>query len=599
MDINLYIRRGDLAMANRMNFSKKKQNKQAGKYSDIYSAESRVSTRQHSINNPEEWEKQIWYWRSHIDVFVQEYFSTEEKPISLFPFQQVIARACSSCSIVDDVESRSLGKTFKMALILLAFAVLYADNKILVVSKTVKQALLTLRYIESLAGDNPNISKEIVFPIRMAKDGGMIKFKSGSEIEAMAMNVDGSNLRGLRKKIIYIDESAWVKTDVVQSVLFPILQYKRDVFWKYKDQGFEDFPSKLFQTTSAYLKSCDFFSRFKNTLRDIKNGDVSKFACALNYKTGVRNGIIDEYFVESQKSQMPLTSWQMEWNTIFIGATEGSYFPYELTEPCRTFNNIELIQPKNSKSRYILSCDVATSAAAGADNACICVIKLSELSNGTFTKYLVWIKTYHGHQLELLANEIRTICVRFPNIEKVIIDANALGEGVVSLLNTPFVDEENNKEYPPFIPDTFEKTSGSALPIIRAVKADNKFNARMATATRMFLENKSLKLPIPSMSVRREQEAEAAEKAKVNKVMVMEETAVYIETDALQFEMGNIIPKMTVAGNIQYDTVSNHLHKDRYSALAMGLEYIYSLEQANRDERRKEEDFCIGGTYRM
>lgn len=584
-------------MATAMNFSRKKQSKQHRKTQDYSCTESHVVTRQSEIENVEEWEKQIWYWRTHLDIFIEEYFSTEDKPIKLFPFQRVIARAVGNSEFIDDVESRSLGKTYKMALILSALAILYPNNQILIVSKTVRQAILTIKYIEQIANDNPNFSREIIFPIRVAKDCAIVKFKSGAQIEALAMNVDGSNVRGLRKKIVYIDESAWVKTEVIQSVLMPILQYKRNIYWKYKDSGFEDFKSKLIQTSSAYLKSCEFFPRFKQTLRDMKNGDKSKFACALNYRTGVRYGIIDEQFVENQKNLMPITSWKMEWNSEFIGATEGSYFPYEITEPCRNLEHIELCQAKGSKSRYILSADIATSAQSYADNACICVVKISEKIDGTFNKYLVNIRSFHGYQLEQLAFEIRKMCVRFPNIEKVIIDINALGEGIVSLLNSPFVDE-NNKEYPPFILDSLERNAGIALPIIRGVRADMKFNSRMATCTRMYLENKSLHLPVTSTSMRREIELnDEKSDVKSKRNLLMEEIAIYIETDALQYEMGNIIPKITVSGNIQYDTQSILLHKDRYSSLGMALEYILELENKARDSKRNESDFSIGTAY--
>jgi hypothetical protein len=248
----------------------------------------------------------------------------------------------------------------------------------------------------------------------MQKDFAILKFRSGAELEALAMSVDGSNLRGLRKKIIYIDESAWVHSEVIESVLKPILQYKRDVYWRYKGE-FEDFKSKFIQTSSAYLKSCDFFTRFKNALTDIKQGNDDTFACSLNYKTGVRHGIIDEDFVEAQRGDMNVASWEMEWNSRFIGDTEGSYFPYDLTEPCRVLDKVEYVQAKASKSRYLLSCDIATSARTYADNACLSVLKISELSNGTFQKYLVYIKTYHGIINE---NILSSFCLLFCIVPK-------------------------------------------------------------------------------------------------------------------------------------------------------------------------------------
>jgi len=154
--------------------------------------------------------------------------------------------------------------------------------------------------------------------------------------------------------------------------------------------------------------------------------------------------------------------------------------------------------------------------------------------------------------------------------------------------------------------DTLDKNVGNVLPIIRGVRADNKFNARMATATRMFLENKSLYLPIPSSGMRREHELDDDEKPKsssrslAKKGMAMEETAVFIETDALQYEMGNIIPQFTVSGNITYNTPSTLLHKDRYTAMAMALEMVYEYEELNKDAMHDQNgEFCIGGSYLM
>ena len=575
-------------------YSRNKQVKQMQLDKDFSSPESHKTTRDIPIENVEEWEKQIWYYRSHLDVFINEYLSSAERPINLFLFQRVIARAIGNCEIIDDVEARSLGKTWKMALILSAISILYPESPVLVVSKTVRQSTLVVRYIEQIASQCPNLAREISFPIRINKDGAKVVFKNGSEIEAMAMNADGSNLRGLRKKIVYIDESGWVKTQVILDVLNPIQQYKRNIYWKWKESGFEDYRSKLIQTSSAYLKSCDFFTRFKNTLREMKNGNKRQFACALSYKTGVEYGIIDESFVEAQRGIMPISSFEMEWCSRWIGAQEGSYFPYELTESCRNLAQIEIKMAKGSKSRYLLSCDIATSASTSADNACITVLKISERLNGTFSKYLVFMRSYHGYKLEALANEIRKTCCRFPNIEKVIIDINAIGEGIISLLNTPFIDD-NNKEYPPFVLDTTERLTGNALPIIRGIRADSKYNARMATATRLFLENKSLSLPVASTNMRREIElSDESTDLRIKRGLLMEEIAVFIEVDALQFEMGNIVPKITVSGNIQYESTSK---KDRYTALGMANEYIFLLEQENKEKLREDDDFVIGCAY--
>lgn len=575
-------------MGTHTNFSRRKQAEQQGFIHPSLPESNKVANRC-KIKNIKEWVQQIWYYRKHLDIFVEDFFSTKEHPIKLFPFQKVIIRQIGNCQFIDDVESRGLGKTFKAALALFGLAVLYPNSEGLIVSKTARQAILTIKYIRNLAEKNNNVAREIKSS-KITKDYACVILRNGSILEAMAMSIDGSNIRGLRKKFVYVDESAWVSTEVVLSVLMPMLQRKRDIYWRLKDQGFEDFPSKFIQTSSAYLKSCEYFERFKVNLSNMKKDD-NQFVCALPYTVGVKYGILTEDFILAQKKQMPINSFEMEWNARFIGSADGACFPYDLTEPCRTLDKVELVQPKNSKTKYVLSFDIATSTKETADNACATLLKIVENSNGTYKKFLVNMKTYHGFKLEQLVEELRIFCIRFPNIEKVIIDINALGEGMISLLNSPFVSDED-KEYPPLLPDDSEHSLKGSK-IIRCVRADNKYNNRMATATRMYLENKSLKLPLTSNGLRRDFEN------KENEKMTKEKLAIFIETDALQYEMGNIVSRVTHSGNVVYETSNSGMLKDRYTSLGMALEYIMELEDLNKKNKNKGNEICFGFAHKM
>ena len=72
------------------------------------------------------------------------------------------------------------------------------------------------------------------------------------------------------------------------------------------------------------------------------------------------------------------------------------------------------------------------------------------------------------------------------------------------------------------------------------------------------------------------------------KKLTQQEKAIFIEADALQIEMGNIVAKETGSGAIMYDVAKSTQHKDRYSALGMALKYISELE----DQRKRK---CIQG----
>lgn len=75
--------------------------------------------------------------------------------------------------------------------------------------------------------------------------------------------------------------------------------------------------------------------------------------------------------------------------------------------------------------------------------------------------------------------------------------------------------------------------------------------------------------------------------------MTMQERAIFAEADALQYEMGNITGKIGASGNVLYDVPKQGMHKDRYSSIAMGNDYISEIEKGSiRNNRRGE--ICVG-----
>ena len=143
------------------------------------------------------------------------------------------------------------------------------------------------------------------------------------------------------------------------------------------------------------------------------------FACALDYRTAIEDGITDAEYFEQERAKLPASVFNMEYGTIFLGSSNNSAFPFDLTEKCRTLERVELEQPKNCKSRYVLSLDIATSKDKKADNAILSVIKFSEKTDGHFQKKLVKMKSHHGKGLDSLAEEVRkTYFLQFPNAER-------------------------------------------------------------------------------------------------------------------------------------------------------------------------------------
>ena len=543
------------------------------------------------ITNIEGWRKLIWYWRTHLDVFIVDYLK-----VPLKDTQRVVARAFGNGDTLFLTKSRGYGKTYLCAICCIAIAILYPKSLIAVVSATAQQATLMLKKIEDEFSDNENIQKELDFgsskrPVNVTTNKGIVRFGNGSKIESYSLGT----FLGSRAKVIIVDEAPEVKEYTLSKVVKPVRNTTRS---HCVAENIPDYTSKLVSITSACLKSNYFYTAFCDALKKMGMGDDSYFACALNYESAARVGITKMEFFEKERETLPEVNFQMEYGTIFMGAESGSLFPYELTERCRKLTEVETAQPAKSTSQYVISIDLATSSAKHADNSVFTVLKLIEREDGMYLKKLVYMRSYHGKRLDALAIELRKLLVRFPNTIKVVFDYRGLGDAFPQFLSQPWIDPETNKEYPPLVIDTERSIIHDAVPLLRPCAANNQINQSLVSQTTINFERELIEIPVNSRYILgntvvnpEDDESDGGKKRNLTQA----EKSIFIETDALQIEMGNVVSRKTAAGAVVYDVAKSTQHKDRWSSLAMGLRFISELE----DQRRMRlsmnyNDACIG-----
>lgn len=431
-----------------------------------------------------------------------------------------------------------------------------------------------MRKIEMFARTKPAIAAELVFS-NMGK--AVLKnhndytcyLRNGSEINSYSL----TSARGNRCKILIIDEAPEVKEDDMTAVAGPIKNYKRDICHQL---GIKDFPSKTICITSACLKSNYFFTLFTNALQQMSHGDRSVFACALDYESAVRVGITDPDFFQKEREKMPEPKFMQEYGSMFLGEEANSFFPYDLTETCRTLKHIELAQPKGCTTPYVIAVDLATSAEKGADNAVITVIKLIDRDDGRYLKKVVYLRSFHGRRLDDLVEEVRKTFVAFPNTIKIVFDHRGLGDSFPEFMKQPWTDLDTGKEYPPFVCDDIPAGMiHNARPLLRSVKASAAINQKMASALRVSLEKKLISIPINSRSSELDTSGDEDGGGRISLI----ERMVYMEADALQIELGNVVARTTASGTYTYDTAKSTQHKDRYSSLAMAVMFIAEIEE--------------------
>lgn len=337
-------------------------------------------------------------------------------------------------------------------------------------------------------------------------------------------------------------------------------------------------------------------------LKQIAAGEQGMFAWAMCYEEAIRAGLSKRSYFEDQRRDMTDEKFAMEYESKFLGAAEGAVFPFDLTDRCRTLKEVEIAQPAKSSIEYVMSLDIATSSASNADNAILTTIKLVELDNGCYMKQVVRIQSFHGKRLDSLATEVRRNLVRFPNTIKVIVDVRGLGDAFPQFMNKPWTDPDTGKEYPPLVRDDEVSHIDNAVPLLHPFIASNLLNQQMVSTTTIALEQESLQLPINSRYIidgritARDDDSDGEHKR-----LTKQELAIFIEADALQIEMGNIVGRQGANGNVLFDSLKASQHKDRVSSLMMAIHYISGLEEVRKRKLAQGSTpmaYCVVGSLR-
>lgn len=533
------------------------------------------------VTNWDAIEEQVIYYRTHMDMFIEDAFD----PIRLTPIQHVIARGVGNATTSAIVAPRGYGKTWLTANIAISLGILYPGTSILVVAPTADQATRIAEKIRDLCNENENFKNEIrptnakTF-VSISKDESTIILKNGSTI----CSVPIVRARSRRAKMVIVDEARDIDMDILRAVVNPT---RNETRYNARAYGFEDFDSKLIYITSACPKNFAFYEEFQRIVKRRAMGDMSYFAIVLNYKTPIAEGLTKESYYEEERRSIPEATFAMEYESKFLGASENSALPFDLVQNCRTLSNVEMEQPKGSKSRYVISLDIATSKAKGSDNSILMVHKFNERKDGSFSRQVVHIRSFNGVPLDGLTEQVREYYhVRFPNTEKIIYDARGIGDSFDRFFDKAWIDMRSGKEYPPLVVDDEPLTNPDAVQALHPFRAVNTLNQRIYTNLRVALEKQNIELPSSSRVIKEKLN-------EVDKKMDKEEFANFLEADALQIEMGNIVAKTGANGNVLYDVPKSTMHKDRYSSLAMGNDYISELEKESI-KHHQHGPVCVG-----
>ena len=534
-------------------------------------------------NTMSEFEKMISFYREYPDCFLDS-MRTENTMYELTPFQRVYLRSFFRFKKVGIVASRGISKTFLNVLAHYLKCILYPNNHLCLAMPTKEQSAKVVKEkVEEYWRDYPMLKNELILSkCKFDKDYVKLVFKNGSTLDTLTV---GQSSRGLRANGLSLEEIVDERMDrtTINEVLLPILAQPRMIPRFGADLDNEYSKTQAYVTTASNKQSyC--YEKFSNLFEEMEQGKAT-IVLGTSYEMGTRFGTLsEEDIVEKMEdaTYSPL-SFEREYKSIFTGSNERSLVSAEDIQAMRVLEKPEdrasREDLKDPNVRYVLSYDVARSEGTGSTaNSSLVVIKCIDRGNGTYKKQVVNIYVMEGTHFKNQALFLKKKVNDF-GASVLCIDNNGLGKGLTDILvleideNPPYsvVNDSGYDEYKraDSIPMVFLVSSNS-----RETKNHLIVNNFMST-----MANRDVQL------LKSETSARSFIKNKTDGKKMAIELLPFIQSDRLIDEVMNL--EYVQKGNSSsVKSVTNKIQKDRYSALAYGLFYIYLEERKNKSRKR-------------
>jgi hypothetical protein len=281
------------------------------------------------------------------------------------------------------VSGRQVGKSRSVAWYALWKAVTYPGSEILITAKAQRQSMELFNQVKKEMRQS-EISNE---DWGVQKDTRTeIHFENGSRIVCLPVGRDGSNIRGYGTDLVIVDEAAFVKDEIFQEVLAPMLAVGENEF---------------ILLSTPFGKKGFLYQRFDDDDWYTKQVPTSA------------NPMVDDEFIEEQRRDLTNTQFKQEILGQFVESSD-SFFQREELMNCAsdepvdresdiTFMGVDLAAQGNDSSVYVCVDD-----------------------NG----YVFHIEDKSEAPLTDAMGRIRELDT-FYDFTKIVIDSTGLGEGVV------------------------------------------------------------------------------------------------------------------------------------------------------------------------
>ena len=542
----------------------------------------------------------IAFWREYPDMFIDFMAGPDGGPqhFKLYFYQRIFLRAAMRHKYIYAVFPRAYSKSFLSMMVLMCRAILYPRCKLFITSGGKEQAAgIVKEKVQEICTLIPAFQKEIDWrrgQTLEGKDYVKYVFKNGSYFDNIAAR---ESSRGKRRHGGLIEECVGVDGDILSQVIIPTMNISRMCMDGTTQPDETLNKSQIYITTAGYKNTFPYDKLIQLLVWEIVKPQQS-IIMGGTYRIPVLMKLLDANFIKDLKMDGTFneSSFDREYESKWSGTVEDAFFNAEIFDRNRILNQPEYeASGRNSKlASYVLAVDVGRK---GCDSV-ICVFKVTPQSQGGSIKSLVNIYTLSDEHFEDQTIKLKKLYYKY-NADRIVIDGNGLGIGLIDYMVKTQIDPETNEIFPDFGVVNDEegyykkyKTSVTELDAMYILKANAPINTEAHAIARSQLSSGKVKFLIDERIAKNKLMA-----TKVGQSMKPEQRAEYLKpftlTSILKEEMMNLREE-TEGVNIILKQANKSIRKDKFSAFEYGLYYL-KLEEDKKKKRKKfnAKDWCF------
>ena len=542
----------------------------------------------------------IAFWREYPDMFIDFMAGPDGGPqhFKLYFYQRIFLRAAMRHKYIYAVFPRAYSKSFLSMIVLMCRAILYPRCKLFITSGGKEQAAgIVKEKVQEICTLIPAFQKEIDWrrgQTLEGKDYVKYVFKNGSYFDNIAAR---ESSRGKRRHGGLIEECVGVDGDILSQVIIPTMNISRMCMDGTTQPDETLNKSQIYITTAGYKNTFPYDKLIQLLVWEIVKPQQS-IIMGGTYRIPVLMKLLDANFIKDLKMDGTFneSSFDREYESKWSGTVEDAFFNAEIFDRNRILNQPEYeASGRNSKlASYVLAVDVGRK---GCDSV-ICVFKVTPQSQGGSIKSLVNIYTLSDEHFEDQTIKLKKLYYKY-NADRIVIDGNGLGIGLIDYMVKTQIDPETNEIFPDFgvvnDDDLFYKkykTSNTVLDAMYIIKANAPLNTEAHAIAKSQLASGKVKFLIDERVAKNKLLAK-----KKGQTMTPEQRAEELKpftlTSILKEEMMNLREE-TEGVNIILKQANKSIRKDKFSAFEYGLYYL-KLEEDKKKKRKKfnAKDWCF------